>query len=179
MPGGTLDFTAVPIGALGNGIIVTVANVTGTPNLPLSVAVVGTTITITPQTDGGGVIISLCTDVANLMNSTPAVAALVTTFAVPPPGGTVQVGSTTLSGGGNPSVAPSANVKLYDYSHQAIQSQFGLDLFFNAIGRYGNGALVPPLLYPVESQIQIDVQNLLPVPISMEVFFIGRQRFPC
>lgn len=48
--------------------------------------------------------------------------------------------------------------------------------------RYNIGAIVPPLLYLNETNIQIDVYSLLPtgnVPQTLTILFNGMQRIPC
>ena len=75
-----------------------------------------------------------------------------------------------------------AKLWIYDSNKNTISSQPGLDVFFNDNSYYKNGALVPPLFYPVNSQIQVDITSLLPaglVPMTAVLHLIGRQRYPC
>ena len=63
-------------------VTVTIGNA-GTPDQALSISVVGSNITVTPATDGVGNITSTSIAIANLVNATPAAAALVTAVATP------------------------------------------------------------------------------------------------
>lgn len=81
---------------------------------------------------------------------------------------------------------------LYD-SNKNITSNIPAPLdFFNGLpvtgippqgfSDYGNGALVPPLFYPVNSQIRLDIfsrSTLANVPRNLAIQLVGRQRIPC
>ncbi len=82
---------------------------THVPDQAQSISVVGTTITITPATDGTGTISSTTVQLATLVNSTPAAAALVTATphlnlaalggtCSPPPGGNCYIGDPEAQG---------------------------------------------------------------------------------
>jgi len=71
-----LTFTAVAPGSAGNGI--TINLVLAGNNTPLSITVIGLAITVNIATNGIGQDISTGQDVVDLVNSTPAAAALVT-----------------------------------------------------------------------------------------------------
>ena len=98
---GSLTFIAAVFGAIGNTFNIELIN-PGAPNVPLSVAVVGTTVEVTLATNGASVITSTLTQVANIINSTPAAAALMFAF-VGGVGSTVAtaLASTPLAGGDN------------------------------------------------------------------------------
>jgi hypothetical protein len=73
---GTLLFYSTIFGTSGNALTIQLIN-PGAPNVPLSVALVGGIhVQVTLATDGGGVITSTLADVAAIINSTPAIAAV-------------------------------------------------------------------------------------------------------
>jgi hypothetical protein len=78
--GETILFVAAIFGAAGNGSGSIELIHTAAPNIPLSIAVVGTAVQVTLQTNGASAIISTFAQVANLINSTPAALAIL--FAV-------------------------------------------------------------------------------------------------
>jgi hypothetical protein len=73
---------------------------------------------------------------------------------------------------------------LYDASKQATANIPPLDKFWNGApgSEYFDGAIVPPLLYPQQTQIRVDVFNLLQnsdLPVTVNVHLVGRNRKPC
>jgi hypothetical protein len=73
---------------------------------------------------------------------------------------------------------------LYDAVKQATANIPPLDKFWNGApgSIYKNGGIVPPLLYPQQTQIRVDVFNLLPdsdLPTTINVYLVGRNRIPC
>jgi len=75
-------------------------------------------------------------------------------------------------------------LQLYDYAKRFTSNIPMLDIFLNGApgSEYGNGAIVPPLSYPQETQIQLDIYSLattLALPITITVHFVGIQRYPC
>jgi len=73
---------------------------------------------------------------------------------------------------------------LYDASKQATANLPPLDKFWNGApaSEYFDGAIVPPLLYPQQTQIRVDVFNLLQnsdLPVTVSVHLVGRNRKPC
>jgi hypothetical protein len=70
---------------------------------------------------------------------------------------------------------------LYDAYHNQISNIPLLDSFLNGKpgSAYENGALQPPLRFPQNSRIRIDLYNLsLIAPLTATVQLIGRQRIP-
>jgi len=80
---------------------------------------------------------------------------------------------------------PFTKLWIYDPVNQQISNLPILDLFVNGLplGKYVNGAMVPVLLYPNQSQIKIDffsvVSNAGLLPLTCFVDLIGVQRQPC
>ena len=71
------------------------------------------------------------------------------------------------------------------YSSATIQGAAGgpapmPDLYMNGLSYYGNGAIVPPLLYRRDSQIRMQVFSLVgSSPVKMVINYVGKQRIPC
>ena len=74
---------------------------------------------------------------------------------------------------------------LYDAVKHQLSNLPVLDLFYNGApgSKYQNGAIVPTLFYPQESQIRFDIFSLIAnaaiLPVTMTIHMIGRQRYPC
>jgi hypothetical protein len=74
---------------------------------------------------------------------------------------------------------------LYDAVKHQLSNLPVLDLYYNGApgSKYQNGAIVPALFYPQESQIRIDIFSLIAsasiLPVTMTIHMIGRQRYPC
>lgn len=73
----TVTFTATQSGAAGNAVVIVCVSNNGVPGQAFSLVVVGTTITITQATDGGGIPTTTGNDVAAAIAGNPAAAALV------------------------------------------------------------------------------------------------------
>jgi hypothetical protein len=59
-----------------------------------------------------------------------------------------------------------------------------LDVYVNGapLSPYEDGAIVPPLIFPQQSQIRVDLYSQVPalnLPVTVEVQIVGRQRVPC
>jgi hypothetical protein len=80
---------------------------------------------------------------------------------------------------------PFSKLWIYDPVSQQISNLPILDLYVNGLplGKYLNGAMVPVLLYPNQSQIKIDffsvVSNAGLLPMTCFVDLVGVQRIPC
>lgn len=96
---------------------------------------------------------------------------------------------TYVSGGASPSLpAVVAALMLFDaYKNQVANSPV-MDIYWNGqpLSGYKNGAQVPPLLYPKETHIRLDLYSLIQssvtpsvLPVTANVQFKGIQRFPC
>jgi len=99
--GGSILFYAALFGTAGNGLSIELID-PGAPNVPLSVALVASVVEVTLATDGGSAITSTLNDVAAIINSTPAIAAVMGAV-VESGGATVAtaLGVTALTGGLN------------------------------------------------------------------------------
>jgi hypothetical protein len=77
-----------------------------------------------------------------------------------------------------------ANVDIFDWVHNKISNIPMVDQFINGApdSFYRNGAFVPPLLYPRDSQLQIDFYSQVIMagllPLTCKVTLIGIQRIP-
>lgn len=176
---GSMNLVAVTPGASGNSI--TIAIVSGAVPVP-TISVVGNAITITTESSD----FAQTQFVVNLINSTPAAAALVTASVVTNPLATLPLlAATPLAGGagGTPAAitSPVCAVTLYDWVKIATSNIPILDIFMNGGpgSPYENGALVPPLWYPNQSSIQMDFTPLTDAPVSIIVYFVGKQFYPC
>jgi len=84
----------------------------------------------------------------------------------------------------DPSI-PFAKLWIYDPVLQQLSNLPILDLYVNGLplSKYKNGALVPVLLYPNQSQIRIEfysvITNAALLPVTCFVDFVGVQRVPC
>ena len=175
-----MTFIAVPIGAAGNGIVIHI-NQAGV-NTPFSLSVAGTTITIEVQTDSLGNSLTTGAQLAAAINNNLASAALITAIVLNNPTNGVVTGTYTTIGGGSAltPAAPNALCLLYDQHRIQVYSQAVCDMFINALSPYGNGAVVPPLLYAKDTVIHMDVTSLLgSQAASVIINYIGRQRIPC
>jgi hypothetical protein len=73
---------------------------------------------------------------------------------------------------------------LYDAVKQATANIPPMDKFWNGgpLSEYQDGSAVPPLVYPQQTQIRVDVFNLLPdglLPVTITVHLVGKNRKPC
>lgn len=187
---GVFNVTAVEPGPAGNNIVLVINGLppSPAPNLPLTVTVQGTTITVQLGTDSASNI-SNCNQVGNLMNATPGCAALVSVYAPPaptPPGGgviedAITTGTFDLAGGGETlnSNDPWSLLQIYDQNGVGMFYSPTVDLYVNRLSYYLNGAAVPPMVYRQNTQIKVDIQSLLEQPATAMFYFVGRQRIPC
>lgn len=154
MATGHLGFVAVPIGAAGNGIEVVIANSSGTPNVVYAISVSGTTINITPATDGGGTITTQCSDVVASIASTPAAAALVVASVVV--AGSTPFGTAIISGGSGGAVGLSRGIgiKIKDWNGKYYMNDYvPLDLIFGFDNSQTPGLLYPEIYIPRQQNI--------------------------
>lgn len=158
----TITFIAV-LGVAGFTIQVLT---TGAPNLPLSVTVVpGVSIVVQSATDGAGNPTSSANELLALYNATAAAVAMATLVVE---GGAFPFGDQVLpllvSGAAyQPLTTPIAKLWIRDADRVAIASKPVLDLYMDGTpgSPYQVGAIVPPLLYPKDHLLQIDVQSVL------------------
>lgn len=177
---GQIGFIGVP------GTVVTSISRTGTPNLPFFINVVGNQVTLSPPTDGAGLYLPIPTTTAiALIAANPAAAALITGV-LPggdfPVGGPVTVNPTGGSGGFFALQNPISKLLIYDVNKEAISNAPVLDIFCDGGpgGVYQNGAIVTPLWYPQQSQIQIDVTSATNTPgQSLQIILVGKEYYPC
>lgn len=187
---------AVSAGAGGNAITFALTGI-GTPGLPLTISVIADAISVQLATDGAGNGISTVQDVVNLIASTPAAAALVTSINVFNPSfnivfnfGPSHLAGGSGSGGGSSPYRSPFKITLYDsdkyqrsnipllaeflcQSYQASPSSNAAYNFFPA----------PPILYKNDSVIQFDIYSLIPtpdgLPVTVTLTFKGVRRIPC
>jgi hypothetical protein len=100
--GEVIQFTAAIFGAAGNGSGSIELINPGAANVPLSIAVVGTAVRVTLQTNGASAIISTFEQVANLVNSTPAALAIMFAVILGPDPATVITALATSAFGTGP-----------------------------------------------------------------------------
>ena len=79
---------------------------------------------------------------------------------------------------------PHAYIRWFDSLKNATSNIPVLDQYWNGApgSRYEMGAVVPPVLFPTQSQLHMDFYTLftaaqLPVVVSVE--WVGKQRIPC
>jgi hypothetical protein len=87
----------------------------------------------------------------------------------------------TVAGGPGPGLDPAVTLcQLFDQNNVACSYQPVTDQYINSLSAWGNGALVPPLLYRVSSQIRMDVVSLVGTNnVTMLINYVGKQRIPC
>lgn len=73
---------------------------------------------------------------------------------------------------------------LYDAVKEQTANIPPLDKFWNGApdSPYENGGIVPPLVYPQQTQIRVDLFNLLQdadLPVTVNVHLVGKNRKPC
>jgi hypothetical protein len=80
---------------------------------------------------------------------------------------------------------PVSAILLYDQNHVPIASKPMLDIYCDGhpLGIYKNGAIVTPLYYQKDSQIQIDffsqIESQIAPPVTVHVYLVGKQYLPC
>jgi hypothetical protein len=170
---------------------VTIAYTAGTsPFPPVVISVAGTTVTIS-GVSGSGVGNDSIGALIAAIAANPAAAALlkVTLIGTPTLNFTVGAAGTsdTLSGSSTAGVlsaltTPISSLWLYDSNKVQVSSAPMVDIYMDGGpgGVYKNGAIVTPLWYPQNSQIQIDVYSQLATGTAMlAIYLVGRQWFPC
>lgn len=195
---GSAQITFVAV-APGASAITLTTNATGAPNSPLSITVVGSAITVQLATDAAGNPLGTSVNSGNLVgalwNATPAAVALATI--------TVQVGLLQWPGfgpvslgpanEGSPLTAPVSSLWLYDSNKVQISNAPVLDVFMDGGEQaiftipsgsvYGNGCVQPPLFYPKETVINIDVYSQITdptkLPTGLLIHLVGRKYYPC
>lgn len=165
-----------------------------TPSLPLTVSVVGTHITIQLATDGAGNISSTNQDVVTAFNLVPAATALLSILYVQGSelGPSLQTfiggsGTEVLFGGATggmfaPVTVPMSSLWIYDQNRVQIANQPIVDLYCDGgpRGVYKNGAIVTPLWYKKDSQIQIDFYSQIASgSAQVIVYLVGKKYYPC
>jgi hypothetical protein len=78
--------------------------------------------------------------------------------------------------------SPLSALVLYDSNKVAISNAPVVDIYMDGGpgGVYKNGAIVPPLWYPKDSQIQIDVYSELPSgSAELTILLVGKKYYPC
>lgn len=176
---GSISFTGVP------GTVVNAINQAGTPNLPFFISVVGNVVTLGASTNGAGFSIMAANLAPALIAANPAAAALITAVnpvANFPIAGSAVVGPTGGSGGFFALQTPISKLLIRDVNKEAISNLPMLDIFCDGGpgGVYQNGAIVTPLWYPQQSQIQIDVVSATNTPgQSLQIILVGKEYWPC
>jgi hypothetical protein len=189
-----LDAVAVTAGVAGNNIEIVIIS-PGTTSTPLSVAVVGTVITVTMATDGLGNSISDSSDIVDAINADPPAAALVTATGTLSPAPIPDSVSGFLTGGtggaGTSAYASTFKILLYDATWRQRTSIPILSELLCHNPSTGppkssmpnNAWPSPPLLYPVNSVIRFDIFSLIPtgdaLPVSVQLTFEGVRRINC
>jgi hypothetical protein len=156
-----------------------------------SITVVGTTITIVDGTEAGATISAFLARWA----AVPAATALLSATLAPGTGtpattpfyaGPVvaQILSPSSIGAGNFNAltTPISSLWLYDSNKVQVSSAPMVDIYMDGgpQGVYRNGAIVTPLWYPQNSQIQIDVYSQLASGgATLAIYLVGRQWIPC
>lgn len=154
------------------------------------ISVVGNTITITDGAEGGATVTNFLT----AWNASPA-AALVsltnhniafpnTTAFYNPPNTINQVlaAASHAASGVAALTTPISSLWLYDSNKIQVSSAPMVDIYMDGgpNGVYKNGAIVTPLWYPQNSQIQIDVYSQLAASsATLTIYLVGRQWLPC
>ncbi len=185
---GSLHADAVELGPGGNGI--TITTVQAGLNTPLSIATnLGTrVITVHLQTDARGAVLSTEQDVKNAVNADPTASSLITMRIT---GGTelsiLPGGISVQTVGGSVAGLTEATSRLWVYDRNKVQISNApvVDLYLQGApdSTYEDGALVPPLYYPQNAQIQIDIGALTTdpttLPLGFQIYLIGKQWIPC
>jgi hypothetical protein len=75
-------------------------------------------------------------------------------------------------------------VYLYDAVKNQLSNLPVLDVYYNGapLTKYENGAQVPPLLFPANSEIRVDIWSLVQdasaLPITATFHFVGHRLIP-
>jgi hypothetical protein len=200
---GFTEFVAVN-GATPTVIIL--QNVSGVPNQSPTISLVGKVLTLTSGTNSLGAPVILVPNFDAVINSFPGVSALLVVrtflgdFDFSPDvgfssgGNLVTPGSTStdftfLSNPPPLSYAaissPVSSLTVFDSNKVALSNLPILDIFYDGGpgSPYENGAVVPPLLYPKDTVLEIDFTSQITsagnLPTSVIVYLVGRQLIPC
>jgi hypothetical protein len=184
--GGLVVQPALPEMVNPDSLVFTVITPVG-DNLPLTVTVSGSTVTVSPATNGAGAIISTAAQVAAAVNATPAAAVLIVVTAITDVASTLTpVGTGVVLGPFMSADDSFATCLLFDQNTVQCSNVAMLDIFMNAGSYYRNGAIVPPLWYQQNSRIRMDVtlaQFKMKIvgsqPLWLTINYVGRQRVPC
>lgn len=178
---------------------ITVTN-EGAPLTPFSITVdpVAHTVVVQGELDGAGVGITTTGQAIAAWNANPVTAAIATAsggpagFLLPPVGFTFN-GTLGPGGAMTQLERPYTTMWLYDSNKVACSSAPMLDIYMDGSppddvsgaggSIYGCGAIVPPLWYPKDSQVQIDFYSQITDPQFLNsqivVYLVGRQYIPC
>jgi hypothetical protein len=181
-----------------NPATVTLNFVVAGNNTPLSVSVAGSTITVNISTDGGGVATATYETVSAALLASAAAMALITvsTTILLPNTLFGYVGSYPLLGSSagaplsniTPTYGAVAKFVLYDYANNGLMpvpmriQYLNEPLPYGLVATYKSGALVPPLVYPKDASISVDLTSLKPTSldsIQLNLVMVGMQRIPC
>jgi hypothetical protein len=170
-------------------------NITSTGVGASTVTVMGSTITVNQ-----GVLALTITAFLNLWNATPAATALASAVAstIGTCGANTATPNTTPFYEGNVTgeilapaagssslgalTSPISSLVVYDSNKVAISNAPVVDIYLDGGpgGVYKNGALVPPLWYPKDSILQVDVYSQVASGNNMlAIYLVGRQHIPC
>ena len=155
--------------------------------VPFQITVAGNAISVQLGSNVNGILPTMTADfVTAALNANSAVSSLVTVYSL---GNGGQAGETPgglpafLAGGTlAPITTPISALTVYDSNKVAISNAPILDIFYNGGpgSPYVNGAIVPPLLYPKDSVLEIDFTSLTnSVPTTVVAYLVGRQLIPC
>ncbi len=170
--------------------------VNSAPNQLLSVGVVGTVVTVTIATNGGGAETSTYADVKAAFDAVPAAVALFTT--------TIVGDSTTIAGWPDDTYTATATLAqtlpqmiatagavakmvLFDYAGNGLMpvpmriGYLNEPLPYGSVADYKSGALQPVLVYPKDSGIAVELTSMIPnaMGLTLNMHLIGMQRIPC
>lgn len=190
----TLLLSALP------GVTFTLEIANNGPSLPFVFTVVpGVSVTVQVATNAGGDGISTGQDFLNAYNASPAAQAMFSLQVQQPSLGLALQVLTAIGPGifGAGLTDTVASLWIYDSNRRPISSAPMLDIYcdgspaapiqngfkFNNFPIYGDGAIVPPLYYPKDTQIQIDfysqIETQITPPVTLRVYLVGKQYYPC
>ncbi len=204
--GGTGGVSVVLANEEGNALQVASANGgsgtfqllgSNTPNVPFSISVVAGVIIVTLGTDNSGNVTTTLADLINIINTTPASAAIAFATELEPGGSfglpaypTGHEPFSPGSGGVSPYASP-FKITLYDATWRSRSNIPLLAEFLcrnvantSPVSNAPNNAWPsPPMLYPVNSVIRFDIFSLIPtgdsLPVTVQLLFDGVRRIAC
>lgn len=190
----TLILSALP------GVSFTLQIVNNGPALPFVFTVVpGVSVTVQVATDGAGNITSHGQDFLNAYLASPAAQAMFSLQVIDPADGLALQALQVIGPGsfGQPLNDTIASLWIYDQNKVPISSAPMLDVYCDGSPEtpivngfrhsnaplYSDGAIVPPLFYRKDSQIQIDfysqIETQITPPVTLRVYLVGKQYYPC